>query len=134
MRTRKKLIVWSLAIIVIGLVTVAVVLARAPQPVSGSFPNTFTESDKREISTLVHRDGYARSIRALRNGEFSTAWAQLGIARKQRIWTVRHQPDGQSVWVHVGYEDNTQSDGYSLTARYILRKKGDAWMISRSDI
>ena len=134
MRTRKKIIVSILAGIVVGIVAVALVFARAVPPVSGSFPDTFTEPDKRKIATLVYRDGYARSFRALRNGEFRTAWTQLGIARKQRIWTVRHQPDGQSVWVHVGYEDKSQSDGYSLTARYILRKKGDAWTISGTDI
>src|SRR5688572_27419085 len=134
MRSRKKVLVSILTIIVIGIAALVFVVTRAPQPIAGSFPNDLPETDKHEIATLVHRDGYTRSIRALLDGEFRTAWAQLGIARKQRIWTVRHQPDGQCVCVHVGYEDNTQSDGYCLTARYILRKKGDAWMISRSDI
>jgi hypothetical protein len=134
MRTRKKLISSILAITVLCIFAVMLVLARAPHPVSGSFPMNFPESDKHEIAAMVHRDGYARSIRALRSGEFSSAWTQFRIARKQKVWTVRHQPDGQSVWVHVGYEDKSQSNGYSLTARYILRKKGEDWTISSSDI
>jgi hypothetical protein len=128
-----RLIVSIIVIVLIVAIT-AIFLARAPVPVPGSFPNDFAESDRRQIASIVHADGSNRSLAALKRGQLSFAWDLLRIAKKQRVWTVRHQRDGQSVWVHVGYEDKSQSDGYLLTARYIISKKGDRWLIQGSDI
>jgi hypothetical protein len=129
---KRVLIVVTLAIFAAGMLVLF--FTQSPDPVPGSFPSGFPESDRRQIASAVYRDGYARSLRALKSGQIKAAWHQLTIAKRQKVWTVRYQRDGESVWVHVGFENPSQSDGYSLTARYIIKKQGDRWVISGSDI
>ena len=125
--------------VIFGILGAAIVLICVtyfvvkPSSVRGNFPARFPEDEKRQIASVIQRDRYHRSFRYLRGGEFGVTWRWLRKSQKQRVWAVGNQPDG-GIWVHVGIDDKSQPDGYSLTCRYIMKKEDGKWKIVGSDI
>jgi|ERR1051325_651607 hypothetical protein len=113
----------------VGTVIFLIVLMMfRPNPLQGKFPSDFSETDKREISSLVRSDAYHRSFGALRHGEFKSAWRWMVNARKQRVWSVGEQPNGDTR-VHLGVEDKSRVDGYWMSARYFMKKENGHWKL-----
>jgi hypothetical protein len=104
-----------------------------PAPPAGRFPRNFSDTEKREIASLIHNDGLRRSWRALSRFQFSTAWRALRNVKRQSVWSVGDQNSGD-IWIHVGAEDKSQPDGYQLTARYMMTKSNGHWKIGASDL
>ena len=88
----------------------------------------FSNADKRQISALVRTDAYHRSFTALMHADFKSSWRWIVCARKQRVWLIGNQPDGE-IWVHLGVEDKSQPDGYWTSARYFMKKENGYWKL-----
>jgi hypothetical protein len=122
----------KLRFLMAGLVAVILGIAflvTRPSAIRGKFPGRFSDEEKRGIISLIHRDAYHQSVLALSHGEFKQTWRWIVNARKQEVYAVGNQPDGQ-IWVHVGVADKTQSEGYNLTARYFMKKVDGHWKIT----
>jgi len=109
------------------LLLILLVLFR-PSPLQGKFPTDFSDTDKREISSLLRSDARHRSFSSLRHVDFKSAWRWTVSARKQRVWSVGEQPNGDTR-IHMGVEDKSQPDGYWISARYFLKKTNGHWKI-----
>lgn len=131
-RRQKRVVLGLLALLALATagITLFVVLLAPP---SGNFPRDFSDAEKREISAVIRRDGLRRSAKALSRFEFSGALHALRNAKRQKVWDIGNQGNGD-IWIHVGTEDPSQSDGYQLTARYIMTKTNGHWAIRASDI
>jgi hypothetical protein len=121
-------------IIIIGgtlaVVSIATFIALRPVPLQGKFPSDFSDADKKEIGSLVRSDAYHRSFSALRHGDFKSSWRWVVSARKQRVWAVGNQPNGD-IWVHLGVEDESERDGYQISARYFMKKENEHWKLGK---
>ena len=129
---QKKIVFVLLALVVTATVGVAL-FVMVPSPPAGRFPRDFSDAEKREISSLVRRDGFRRSFSALPRCHFSAAWRALRNTKRQSVWSVGNQRNGD-IWIHVGFEDKSQPDGYRLTARYIMTNTNGHWKIGGSDL
>ena len=114
------------AMIVIGLLAF---VANRPAVVRGNFPRRFSDSEKREICSLVRADAYRQSFKSLAHLQFKWAWRWTRYAQRQKVWAIGNQPDGQ-IWVHLGIADKSQPDGYSLSVRYFMKKESGHWKIT----
>jgi hypothetical protein len=113
---------------VAALLCIAFLVTR-PSAITGKFPGRLSDEEKREIISLIHRDAYHQSVRSLTHGEFKQTWRWMVNARKQEVYSVGDQPDGQ-IWVHVGVKDKSESEDCYLSARYIMKKVDGHWTIS----
>ena len=127
----KKIGLLLLALAVIATLGVMFFVCQ-PSP-AGKFPSRFSDAERREILSLIRKDGHRRSFRALTRGQFATAWRLARNTPRQSVWSVGSQPGGD-IWVHVGVEDKSQTDGYQLSARYILTQQKGHWQIAGSDL
>jgi hypothetical protein len=109
-------------------VFLAVLVMLGPIPLQGKFPVNFSETDKREISSLVRNDAYHRSFAELRHGELNSAWKWMVRARKQRVWTWGEQPNGDTR-IHLAVEDKSEPNGYWISARYFMKKENGHWKL-----
>jgi len=120
--------------LVIGGIVVAALLATffvvTTPTTAGKFPASFSEAERREISSLIRRDAYRQSFKAISRGRLTEGWRWVRNAQRQSVWGVGNQPNGE-IWVHVGFEDKSQPDGYVLTARYMMGKEKEQWKIVR---
>ena len=101
----------------------------SPSATRDKFPGRFSENEKREISSSIRWDAYHQSILSFAHGEFRQSWHWIVNARKQEVYAVGDQPDGQ-IWVHVGVKDRSQPEGYYLSARYFLKNEKEHWKIT----
>jgi len=104
-----------------------------PAPPAGRFPRDFSDAEKREICSVIRSDGLRRSFSALSHGQFSTAWRAVRNTKRQSVYGVGKQAGGD-IWILVALEDKSQSDGYQLTALYIMSKTNGYWKIGGSDL
>lgn len=124
----------GVAVLGIGVgVFASIVLTRESSASYEHLPADMAVREKAEIVSLVRRDGSRRSLRALSRMAFSDAWRAARNTRRQGIYDTGNQPNG-GLWIHVGIADKTQSDGYQLTARYILVRSNGHWRIAASDL
>ena len=131
-RRQKKIVLALLALCVTATVGTALFVV-VPAPPTGRFPRDFSDAEKREISSVIRSDGLRRSFSALSRFQFSTAWRALRNTKRQTVWRVGNQGNGD-IWIHVGAEDKSQPDGYRLTARYIMTNTNGHWKIGGSDL
>ena len=131
-RRQKKIVLVLLALLVIATAGIALFVV-VPAPPTGRFPRDFSDDEKREISSVIRRDGLRRSFSALSRVQLSTAWRALRDTKRQDIWRIGHQ-NSDDIWIHVGFEDKSQPDGYQLTARYIMTLSNGHWKIDGSDL
>lgn len=131
-RLQKKIVLVLLALVVTATVGIALFVVRPSSP-TGRFPRDFSDAEKREISSIIRSDGLRRSFSALSRFQFSTAWRALRNTKQQSVWGVGNQGNGD-IWIHVGAEDKLQTEGYKLTARYIMTKTNGHWKILGSDL
>jgi len=131
-RRQKKIVLTLLALVVTATVGITLFVV-VPSPPTGRFPREFSDEEKREISSIIRGDGVRRSFGALSRFQFSTAWRALRNTKRQSVWGVGKQGNGD-IWIHVGAEDKSQPDGYQLTARYIMTKTNGHWKIGGSDL
>lgn len=113
---------------VVAAVLFAGFLLVRPVAIRGRFPERFSEIEKREIASATVWDAYHRSLRCLAHGQVKQAWRWIRNARRQEVYAIGNQPAGE-IWIHVGVKDPSQSDGYDLTARYIMKKEKEHWRI-----
>ena len=71
-----------------------------PPATTGKFPGRFSGNERNEISSLIRRDAYHQSVRALGHGELRQTWRWIAKARDQEVYAVGNQPDGHlgSCW------------------------------------
>jgi hypothetical protein len=131
-RLQKRIVLVLLALLATTTVGIALFVVR-PSPPTGRFPRDFSDAEKREISSIIRSDGLRRSFSALSRFQFSTAWRALRNTQRQSVWGVGNQGNGD-IWIHVGAEDKSQTEGYKLTARYIMTKTNGHWKIGGSDL
>ena len=131
-RRQKKIVLVLLALVATTTVGIALFVV-VPSPPTGRFPRDFSDAEKREISSLIRNDGLRRTFSALSRFQFSTAWRALRNSKRQSVWGVGNQGNGD-IWIHVGAEDKSQTEGYQLTARYIMTKTNGHWKIGGSDL
>src|SRR4051812_42372950 len=101
----------------LSVVLVGVLISCRPVPLEGKFPNDFSDADKREIASLVRSDAYHRSFGSLGQGDFKSSWRWIVSARKQKVWAVGEQPNGDTR-IHLGVQDKSEAAGYWISARY----------------
>jgi len=111
-----------------GAILLVLLIRVRPNPLEGKFPDEFSDADKAEISSLIRGDTRQRSFSSLRHGDFKSAWHWLVSARKQRVWSIGEQPNGDTR-IQLGVEDKSQPAGYWISARYFLRKTNGHWKV-----
>jgi hypothetical protein len=131
-RRQKKIVLVLLALVATTMVGIALFVV-VPSPPTGRLPRDFSDAEKREISSLIRSDGLRRTFSALSRFQSSTAWRALRNSKRQSIWGVGNQGNGD-IWIHVDAEDKSQTEGYQLTARYIMTKTNGHWKIGGSDL
>ena len=129
---QRKLLLALLALVAAATVGVTLLIFVPSQP-AGRFPRDFTDAEKREVASVIRSDGLRRSFSALSRLQFSAAWRALRNTKRQSVWGVGHQGGGD-IWLHVGIEDKSRTEGYQLTARYIMTKTNGHWKIGGSDL
>ena len=130
---RQKKFALVLAVLAVAVTVGIALFAFVPSPPAGRFPSDFSNAEKREVSSVIHSDGFRRSFSALSRFQFAAAWRVLRNTKRQVVYSTGNQSGGD-VWLHVGFEDKSQADGYQLTARYIMTKTNGHWKIRGSDL
>ena len=128
-RRQKQIAVALLALVLAAGVAFFVVRPSSP---AGRFPPGFTDAEKREIYSVIRRDGFHRGLSALSHGQFSAAWRAIRETQRQSVYGVGNQGSGD-VWLRVVIEDKSRPDGYDLIACYIMTKTNGQWKIGASD-
>src|SRR5687767_5298226 len=100
-KRQKKIVFVLLALVVAATIGVAL-FVMVSSPPAGRFPRDFSDAEKREICSIISRDGFRRSFSALSRFQFSAAWRALRNTKRQSVWTVGNQRNGD-IWIHVGF-------------------------------
>ena len=127
---RPRVIIASLvAASALGIGLIPIIPSPAP---TGRFPPEFSDSEKRQIVSAAHSDALKQTLVELRRGHFHQAWRWIAQSRKQTVRSIGKQHEEGMIWVTFGVDDPGSSEGYSIWARYIMKKEKGHWVINGS--
>ena len=106
-------------------------IAFIPQPApTGKFPPEFSDSEKRQIVSVAHSDALKQTLVEIRRGQFRQAWRWMVHSRKQTVRSIGQQQEEGMIWVAFGVDNPGSPEGYSLWARYIMKREKGRWVIN----
>jgi hypothetical protein len=124
-RLRKILLFVGLCLVVILGVAILFFL---PGRTDHNFPAEFSKADQEEITRLITNDSYTQVADALKSRDLKWAFKRLRTIPRQKVYAVGNQPNGDH-WLHVGFEDKSQTDGWYLLSRYMIARTNQHWFI-----
>ena len=103
-----------------------------PRVPPGKFPREFSDAEKRQIVSAAHSDALKQTFVEIRRGQFRQAWCWIVRSRKQTVRSIGQQQEQGMIWVVFGVDDPGSPEGYSIWARYIMKREKGRWVINGS--
>lgn len=101
-----------------------------PRVPPGKFPRELSDSEKRQIVSAAHSDARRQALVEIRRGQFRQAWRWIVHSRKHTVRSIGQQQEQGMIWVVFGVDDPGSPEGYSIWARYIMKREKGRWVIN----